>query len=305
MATEQTGIDALLKEAQAFADPNQRSNALLRAFDAIWKRNRQLLGANLDAIMSFQVWRRGVLLRFSRSAFVSRSVRPLRMILHRTYANLWSKSWTRSCVSCQNVSGLLPVLYNGLDCPHLRGRGVTTVPSHNVSDIIFADLHALLPHVRAMIENTVEDSALLKHVITTLASTLPATLKYMKETPTKENKALWDALVAVIDGLAQREGESLLDPASSQACHKTLEVLVTLAGDEKWHKPHPFLNAMTLSKLASARLTLLTTWLSSVGGDSPAAHTRVASIISTVASIGVKVATLRVCDGPQTPRTMP
>jgi hypothetical protein len=55
MAAEQFGIDALLKEAHALTDANQRSNALLRAFDGIWKRNRQLLGANLDAIMGFQV----------------------------------------------------------------------------------------------------------------------------------------------------------------------------------------------------------------------------------------------------------
>ena len=60
---DQAAVDALLLEARGQTDPNHRSNALLRAFDGIWKRNRALFAANVDAIASFQV-RRGLVCAF-------------------------------------------------------------------------------------------------------------------------------------------------------------------------------------------------------------------------------------------------
>lgn len=139
------------------------------------------------------------------------------------------------------------------------------------------------------------DASLLKHVITTVSSLLPSTVKFMKEAATRENKALWDALIAFIAEIGHREARDDLDPASSQAYHKIIETLVLLACDVKYHTPHPFLNGTTLPKLARGEFDGLTGRLARPAeASSQATRTRVASVISTVATIGVRAPVLRV-----------
>src|SRR5689334_10730403 len=52
--SDQPAFDTLLGEARAATEPNQRSNAILRAFESVWKRNRSLFLPNLQSLLAFQ-----------------------------------------------------------------------------------------------------------------------------------------------------------------------------------------------------------------------------------------------------------
>ena len=96
------------------------------------------------------------------------------------------------------------------------------------------DLGLLLPHLRAMFANTNEDATLQRHIVSALTTMLPPVVKHMKDFPTKENKTAWDALMACVDAdVVPAAQGGRLDAAASQAVHKLLEVLVTLASDSK------------------------------------------------------------------------
>jgi hypothetical protein len=53
--TKQADVDALLGSARTSADASVRANCLLRAIDAITKRNRALIAPNLEAFAAFKV----------------------------------------------------------------------------------------------------------------------------------------------------------------------------------------------------------------------------------------------------------
>ena len=84
-----------------------------------------------------------------------------------------------------------------------------------------------------MYANPSEEPALLKHIIGSVSTMLPSVLRFMKDSPTKDNKDAWDVLLAFIRTIVDNESSAKLDAAGVQATHKVLEVLIALASDEK------------------------------------------------------------------------
>ncbi len=106
--------------------------------------------------------------------------------------------------------------------------------------LLLADLASILPALHFMFVNPAEEPALLKHIIGCVSTMLPHVMKYMKDSPTKDNKDSWDVFMAFFRLLVDSDGSAKLDAAGVQATHKALEVLITLASDEKV-KPCRFL----------------------------------------------------------------